>query len=99
MFRCSRRAHAQVHIADDAADGVPFAHGSLFGEDSLYVKNNGLHYAYNFVGSFEQKVVATEDRPTAENLILAASFDKDGQDPPGVAAGILSAPRTISHNT
>jgi hypothetical protein len=73
------------------------AYGSSFGEHSLYLKNNGQRYAYNFVGSFEQKAVATEDRPTAENL--AASFDKDGQDSPGVAAGILSAVRTIWHNT
>ena len=28
--------------------------------------------------------------PTGENLILSASFDKDGEDPPGVATGILS---------
>jgi hypothetical protein len=81
---------AQVDIADGAAEGVLFAHGSLFGGHSLYVKNNRLHYAYNFVGSFEQKVVATEDLPTGENLILSASFDEDGQDPPGVATGILS---------
>jgi hypothetical protein len=39
---------------------------------------------------FEQMVVATEDVPTGENLILSASFDKDGEDPPGVATGILS---------
>jgi arylsulfatase len=38
----------------------------------------------------EEKVVATEDLPTGENLILSASFDKDGEDPPGVATGILS---------
>ena len=25
-----------------------------------------------------------------EDLILSASFDKDGEDPPGVATGILS---------
>ena len=34
--------------------------------------------------------MATEDVPTGENLILSASFDKDGEDPPGVATGILS---------
>ena len=39
---------------------------------------------------FEQKVDATEDLPTGENLILSASFEKDGEDPPGVATGILS---------
>jgi hypothetical protein len=46
---------AQVDIADGAAEGVLFAHGSLFGGHSLYVKNNRLHYAYDFVGDFEQK--------------------------------------------
>ena len=38
----------------------------------------------------EPKVVTTEDLPTGENLILSASFDKDGEDPPGVSTGILS---------
>ena len=38
----------------------------------------------------EQQVVATEDVPTGEDLILSASFDKDGEDPPGVATGMLS---------
>jgi arylsulfatase len=45
---------------------------------------------YSFVGMFEQKVDATEDLPTGENLILSASFDKDGEDPAGVATGMLS---------
>ena len=39
---------------------------------------------------FEQKIVATEDVPTGEDLILSASFEKDGEDPPHVATGILS---------
>ena len=67
-----------------------FAHGSLFGGHALYVKDNRLHYVYNFVGMHEQKIVATEDVPTGEKLILSASFDKSGEDPPGVATGLLS---------
>ena len=35
----------------------------------------------SFVGMFEQSIVATEDVPTGENLILSASFDKDGRGP------------------
>jgi arylsulfatase len=38
----------------------------------------------------EQKIDATEDLPTGENLILSASFGKDGEDPPHVSTGILS---------
>ncbi len=67
-----------------------FAQGSDFGGHALYVKDNRLHYVYNFVGMLEQKVVATEDLPTGESLILSASFVKDGEDPPGVSTGIVS---------
>ena len=31
-----------------------------------------------------------QDVPTGENLILSASFAKDGEDPPSVSTGILS---------
>jgi arylsulfatase A-like enzyme len=81
---------ALVDIPGPGAQGVIFAHGSWFGGHALYVKDNRLHYVYNFVGVMEQKVVATEDLPAGEDLILSASFDKDGEDPPGVATGILS---------
>ena len=81
---------AQVDIPAPGAQGVLFAHGARFGGHTLYVKDNRLHYVYSFVGMFEQKVVATEDLPTGENLILSASFDKDGEDPAGVATGMLS---------
>jgi hypothetical protein len=69
---------------------VLFAHGSRFGGHALYVKENRLHYTYNFVGMAEEKIVATEDLPTGQKLILSASFDKSGEDPPGVANGTLT---------
>jgi arylsulfatase A-like enzyme len=81
---------ALVDIPAAGAEGVLFAHGARFGGHSLYVKDSRLHYVYSFVGIIEQKVVATQDVPTGENLILSASFDKDGEDPAGVATGILS---------
>ena len=81
---------AQVDIPAPAPQGVLFAHGSRFGGHALYVKDNRLHYVYNFVGMMEQKIDATEDLPTGENLLLSASFDKDGEDPPHVSTGILS---------
>ena len=81
---------ALVDIPGPGTGGVLFAHGSRFGGHSLYVKNNRLHYVYNWVGMFEQKIVANEELPTGQNLILSASFDKAREDPPGVAAGKLS---------
>jgi arylsulfatase len=81
---------ALVDIPAPGAQGVLFAHGSRFGGHALYVKDNRLHYVYNFVGMIEQKIDGTQDITAGQNLILSASFDKDGEDPPGVSTGILS---------
>ena len=43
----------------------------------------------NFVGAEEQMVVGTADVPTGENLILSASFEKEGMEPT-FATGTLS---------
>jgi arylsulfatase len=74
---------AVVDIPEPGAEGVLFAQGSRFGGHTLYVKENRLNYLNNFLGSEVQKVVATEDLPTGEKLILAASFEKKGQHPDG----------------
>jgi arylsulfatase len=81
---------ALVDIPATGAQGVLFAHGARFGGHALYIKENRLHYVNSFVGMSEQKVVGTEDVPTGTDMILAASFEKDGEDPPHVATGILS---------
>ena len=81
---------ALVDLPAPGAQGVLFAQGSRFGGHALYIKDDRLHYANNFVGMFEQKIDANEDLPTGEKLILSASFEKDGEDPPHVATGMLS---------
>jgi arylsulfatase len=81
---------ALVDLPGPGAEGVLFAHGARFGGHALYVKDGRLHYVYNFVGSLVQRVDATEDLPTGENLILSAAFEKDGEEAPGLATGILS---------
>ena len=53
------------------------------------MKDGRLRYVNSFVGMFEQMVIATEDLPTGTNLILSASFEKDGQEPTW-ATGTLS---------
>jgi arylsulfatase len=80
---------ALVDIPAPGAEGVLFALGSRFGGHALYVKDNRLRYVNNFVGAEEQMVVGTEDIPTGENLILSASFEKEGMEPTG-ATGTLS---------
>jgi hypothetical protein len=81
---------ALVDLPGPGAQGVLFAHGSRFGGHALYVKDNRLHYVYNFVGSLEQRITGDHDIPTGQNVILSASFDKDGEESPGVATGVLS---------
>ncbi len=81
---------ALVDLPGPDASGVLFSHGGRFGGHALYLKDSRLHYVYNFLGTEEQKVSATEDLPTGRNLILAASFEKDGEEPPGTAHGVLS---------
>ncbi len=81
---------AVVDIPAPGAEGVLFAHGSRFGGHALYVKDNRLHYVYSFVGSLEQKIVSDHELPTGEELVLSAAFEKEGDDPPGVAVGALS---------
>jgi Sulfatase len=80
---------ALVDLPAPGAEGVLFAQGSKFGGHALYVKDARLHYVNNFVGMLEQRVDATEDLPTGENLILAASFEKDGEEN-HVATGTLT---------
>src|SRR4051795_9883792 len=80
---------ALVDLPSAGAEGVLFAHGSPFGGHALYVKDGRLHYVYNFVGMAEQQIVATEDLPTGEKVLLSASFDKAGEEPPGAAVGRL----------
>jgi arylsulfatase len=72
---------ALVDIPAPGAEGVIFAHGSRFGGHALYVKDNRLHYVNNFVGAEEQLIVAGEELPTGEQLILSASFAKEGNRP------------------
>jgi hypothetical protein len=81
---------ALVDLPGPGAQGVLFAQGSRFGGHALYVKDNRLHYVNSFVGILEQKVVATEELPVGENLILSASFVKDGTERTPVATGTLS---------
>ena len=81
---------ALVNLPEAGAEGVLFAHGSRFGGHALYIKHNRLTYAYNFVGTHEVKVAGDVDVPTGDKVLLSASFEKQSEDPPGVAAGTLT---------
>ena len=86
----SYKIGAAVDIPDNGAEGVLFHQGSRFGGHALYVKDGKLHYAYNFVGLQQFKISSNADVPKGQKIILAAVFDKEKEDPKGVANGTLS---------
>jgi arylsulfatase len=51
---------ANVEISDADAAGVLFAHGSRFGGHSLFIKDQKLHYVYNFLGIKPEQVFVSD---------------------------------------
>jgi len=61
------------------AQGVIFAHGSRFGGHSLFIKDNKLHYVYNFLGiKPEQVFVSPPLAPGKQTLGMDFKRDKAG---------------------
>ena len=54
----------------------------------MFIKNNKLHYVYNFLGITEQKFVSNANVP-AGKVILSAEFTKEKEEPLFVANGTL----------
>jgi arylsulfatase len=79
---------AEVEIVSPEAAGVIVAAGSRFGGHALFVKDQRLHYVYNFLGIEEQHVVSNEPVPTGSTT-LGVEFRKDREEPRGVANGTL----------
>ena len=75
-----------VRVSDLWVDEHPVTNAAF----RRFVKDNRLHYVNNFVGVTEQRIDGSEDLPTGTNLILSASFEKSGEQPPGTAHGTLT---------
>ncbi len=67
------------------AEGVLFAHGSLFGGHALYIKDGALKYVYNYVGLEEQMITSSEKVPAGE-CVLGVAFDLEKVDPAASAS-------------
>lgn len=79
---------AEVSIESPEAAGVIVAQGARFGGHALFIKDQRLHYVYNFLGMQEQHIASGEPVPTGR-VILGAEFTKEGEEPKGVANGVL----------
>jgi arylsulfatase A-like enzyme len=71
---------AEVEIADGAAQGVIFAHGARFGGHSLFVKDNKLWYAYNYVGIPPEQQLVADHGLTPGRHVLGVEFTKEKRD-------------------
>ena len=81
------RAHifaAEVEIPKGGAEGVLVCHGSGAGGYSLFVKDNKLHYAHNYVGAQEFGVESIDRVPEGKST-LRYQFEPTGK--PDLAKG------------
>jgi len=71
---------ADVVIEKPDCAGVIFAHGSRFGGHSLYIKDQKLHYVYNFLGiKPEQTFVSNGLKPGNYTLGMEFTREKAGE--------------------
>lgn len=62
---------AGLRIDADDAQGVIYAHGGVAGGHSLYLKDRRLRYAFNWVGTRVQDVVAERELTPGEHVCVA----------------------------
>ncbi len=66
-----------VQVDSPDAEGVLYAHGGVAGGHSLYVQDKRLRYAFNWIGTKLQYVVADRDLSPGQH-VLAADFAMTG---------------------
>jgi arylsulfatase A-like enzyme len=71
---------ADVEISDPNCSGVIFAHGSRFGGHTLFIKDQKVHYVYNFLGiKPEQQLVSNGLKPGKYTLGMEFVREKAGK--------------------
>ena len=75
---------ADVHIPDGGAEGVLIAHGGRVGGYSFFVKDDRLHFVYNFLGRDFFTVTSNAEVPVGD-VSLRYEFEPTGE--PDFAAG------------
>ena len=71
---------------DEGAQGVLFAHGSRFGGHALFLKENKLHYVYNFLGIPPEQEFVSEPL-TAGPHSLGMEFTRESAGEHGESLG------------
>ncbi len=69
---------AMVEMPKDGAEGVLLSHGGNVGGYTLFVKDNKLHYVYNYAGAKEFHLESSEKIPEGK-VILSFEFEVTGK--------------------
>ncbi|WP_445151938.1 arylsulfatase [Baekduia sp. Peel2402] len=72
----SYRILADVEIATPEADGVIFAQGARFGGHALFLRDQRLHYVYNFLGIPPEQVLVAPEPITPGRHVVGVAFDR-----------------------
>jgi arylsulfatase A-like enzyme len=72
----SYRILAEVELTSPDAEGVIFAHGSRFGGHALFLHEQKLHYAYNFLGIPPEQTFVSE-RLDPGRHVLGMEFTRE----------------------
>ena len=68
---------ANVEITDPDCSGVIFAHGSRFGGHALFLKDQKLHYVYNFLGIKPEQHLVSPEPLTPGKYTLGMEFVRE----------------------
>ena len=77
---------ANVELTENAS-GVIFAHGSRFGGHSLFIKDNKLHYVYNFLGIKPEQVFVSSKKLTSGKYTVGMEFIREKTGKNGESVG------------
>jgi arylsulfatase A-like enzyme len=77
----SHSIEADVEIPAGGAEGVLLCHGGNTGGYAFFVKDDKLHYVYNYVGAEEFEVISQSDVPEGRR-ILRFEFETTGEAAP-----------------
>jgi arylsulfatase len=75
---------ADVHVPSTGAEGVLLAHGGRVGGYSFFVKDNRLHFAYNFLGRDLFVVASNTEIPQGD---VSLRYELEPTGAPDFAAG------------
>lgn len=78
---------ANVEIEDADASGVIFAHGSRFGGHSLFIKDQKLHYVYNFLGIKPEQHFVSSQKLKPGKYTLGMEFVRESAGEYGESMG------------